>query len=89
MTLEGTVVNGQIVVTGDFPLPEGATVWIEFPNGEKVQFPGPPCQTYAAYLEELRTDIAEARAGIDLMDLEGFRAEMRAKYGSGPQKGEP
>jgi hypothetical protein len=85
MTLEGTVVNGRIVVNAAFPLPEGARVWIEVidPAEEEV-FPIPPLlnETYEEHIAILRQSIADAAAGIGVMSFEEFDAEMKKEFGT-------
>ncbi len=84
MTLEGTVVNGQIVVNAAFPLPEGARVWIEVidPDEEEV-FPIPPLsnETYEEHLALLRQSITDEEAGIGLMPFAEFDTEMKKEFG--------
>ncbi len=86
MTLEGTVVNGQVVFGGAPKLPEGFVVRAEFidPDDElDVALDGmpvpPPTETYEEHLALLRQSVADAKAGIGLMTLEGAMAELDAE----------
>ena len=84
MTLEGTVVNGQIVIVPNIALPEGASVRVELtdPEGDDV-FPIPPLsnETYEEHLALLRQSIADEEAGIGLMPFAEFDAEMKKEFG--------
>jgi hypothetical protein len=70
MTLEGTVVNGQVVFPGAPKLPEGFVVRavLTDPDDELeaglANVPPPPLtETYEEHLAILRQSIAEVRAG--------------------------
>jgi hypothetical protein len=64
MTLEGTVVNGVIVLDGAPPLPEGARVRVELSVGDPDDVPPPPStETHEEHLASLREGIEDAKVG--------------------------
>jgi hypothetical protein len=67
MTLEGTVVNGMIVLDGAAQLPEGARVRVELaqedPDAWENAPPPPSTETREELLASLRESIADAKAG--------------------------
>ena len=64
MTLEGTVINGVIVLDGTPPLPEGARVRVELADDEVADFPAPPItETQEEHLAQLREGIEDAKRG--------------------------
>lgn len=63
MTVEGTVVNGRIVLDGSPELPDGARVRVEWTE-DWTDRPGPPFrETHAEIVESLRQSIAAMKAG--------------------------
>jgi hypothetical protein len=62
MTLEGTVVNGVIVLDGAAPLPEGARVRVELADEEDL-FPPPEPYDREKELAILREALEDVRAG--------------------------
>jgi hypothetical protein len=71
MTLEGTVVNGMIVLDGTAQLPEGARVRVEvFEDPDDI---GPPPEPYdrATELAILREALEDVKAGrgMDAMEF--------------------
>ena len=62
MTLEGTVVNGVIVLNTGAQLPEGAKVLVELADGDDL---APPPENYGREKELaiLRESLEDARAG--------------------------
>ncbi|HYH68844.1 MAG TPA: hypothetical protein VD866_29395 [Urbifossiella sp.] len=85
MTLEGTVVNGQLVFPGAPPFPEGFVVRVTFTDpddeleAELENVPPPPqTESYEEHLTILRQSIAEAKAGIGLMTVAEAMAEADA-----------
>ena len=67
MTLEGTVVDGKIVLDGGSALPEGARVRVE-PTGNYAEDwemvpPPPTTETREEFLASLRESIAAMEAG--------------------------
>jgi hypothetical protein len=90
MTLEGTVVNGQIVLDAGTSLPEGARVRIELePNDELDNLPPPPqTETYEEHLAMLRQSIEEAKAGIGGVEARQFLKDLAMKHNLPLQPGE-
>lgn len=62
MTLEGTVVNGLIVLDGGTQLPEGERVRVEVTDPDEL---APPLESYDRHKELaiLRESLEDARAG--------------------------
>ena len=77
MTLEGTVINGAIVLDAGAKLPEGTRVQVEVSGEEDV---GPPPEPYDRdkELAILREALAEAKAGQG-MPFEEFMANLAAE----------
>lgn len=78
MNLEGTVVNGMILLDGNPRLPEGARVWVELE--EPLEYPHP----MASYDREkelalLRGRIAETKAGAPGIPLREGMAQIAAE----------
>ena len=65
MTLQGTVVNGAIVLDGSPLLPEGARVRVELAEEDDFDdFSLPPAtETYEEHLAALRESIEDMKAG--------------------------
>ncbi len=64
MTLEGTVVNGAIVLDGAPALPEGARVRVELSGDDPDDAPPPPTtETHEEFLASLRESIANVNDG--------------------------
>ncbi len=78
MTLEGTVVNGVIVLDGSNPLPEGVRVRIEVVDEDDV---GPPPEPYdrEKELAILRETLEDVRAGRGV-PFEEFMAELAEEF---------
>ena len=75
MQLEGTVVNGMIVLNGTPQLPEGARVWVELE--EALEYPHP----MAPYDREkelalLRDRIAGSNCGVSGIPLKEAMARI-------------
>lgn len=81
MTLQGTVVNGTIVLDGNPPLAEGARVRVEYAEDDEFDdiAPPPTTETYEEHLAILRQSIAEAKAGIPGRTVEEAMAEVDAE----------
>jgi hypothetical protein len=79
MTLQGTVVNGAIVLDGSPTLPEGARVWVELETEDELDDvvpPPPTTETYEEHLTSLRQLIEESKAGIGGITLAEAIAEL-------------
>jgi hypothetical protein len=78
MTLEGTVVNGAIVLDGGVQLPEGARVRIELADPDDL---APPLEPYdrEKELAILRESLEDVRAGRT-MPFEEFMAKLAEEY---------
>ena len=65
MTLQGTVVNGAIVLDGSPLLPEGARVRVELTDEDDFHdlSPPPTNETYEQHLAALRESIEDMKAG--------------------------
>ena len=79
MTIEGTIINGIIVLDGSPQLPEGKRVIVDL-EGDDFG-PLPTTETYAEHLELLRQSLAMMDAGERGMPLEEFAAELKAEFG--------
>ena len=86
MTLEGTVVNGMIVLDGTPPLPEGVRVRVELALDDELDnMPLPPAtETYEEHLAILRQSIAETRAGMPGIPLAEGMARIAAELNLPP-----
>ncbi len=78
MTLEGTVINGAIVLDGGAKLPEGARVQVEVPDGDD-HFPPPEPYDRAKELEILREALEDVKAGRGI-PFEKFMAAVAAEF---------
>ncbi|HYT87479.1 MAG TPA: hypothetical protein VEL76_02065 [Gemmataceae bacterium] len=78
MTLEGTVVNGVIVLDGGARLPEGERVRVEVADPDDL---APPLEPYdrAKELAILREALEDVRAGRGVPAREFFK-ELALKY---------
>jgi hypothetical protein len=79
MTLEGTVVNGVIVLDGTPPLPEGARVRVEL--AEKVEYPHPMApydrEKELAVLRDRNAEMQAGAPGIPLKEgMDRIAAEL-------------
>ena len=79
MTIEGTVINGVVVLDGSPQLPEGQRVIVDLESDDFG--PPPSTETYAEHIASLRQAMADIDAGIKGMPLEQFAAEMKAEFG--------
>jgi hypothetical protein len=86
MTLEGTVVNGVIVLDGGSQLPEGARVQIELADHDDLS---PPPEPYDRdkELAILRESIEDMKAGRTV-DARQALADIARKYGLPLEPGE-
>ena len=77
MTLEGTVVNGMIVLDSAASLPEGARVWVELEDDDAY----PPVEPYdrKKELAILREALEDVKAGRGTPARE-FLKELAAQY---------
>ncbi len=78
MTLEGTVVNGAIVLDNGARLPEGERVRVELVDDDDL---APPLEPYdrAKELAILREALEDVKAGRG-MPFEEFMAQLAAEY---------
>jgi hypothetical protein len=81
MALEGTVVNGMIVLDGMERLPEGTRVRVELAGQADPDDLGPPPEPYdrAKELAILREALADVKAGRG-MPFEEFMAKLAAEH---------
>jgi hypothetical protein len=88
MTLEGTVVNGVIVLNGGAALPEGARVRIELEVDDdlgNLPLPPPTAETYEEHLANLRQSIQDTKDGRG-RPLEEVMAEIAKEFNLPPVK---
>jgi hypothetical protein len=78
MTLEGTMVNGVIVLDGGAQLPEGARVRVEVIDPEDLAPPPEPCDREKE-LAILRESLQDAEAGRT-RPFEEVMAEVAGRY---------
>lgn len=89
MTLEGTVVNGTIVLDGAPPLPEGARVRVELTEDDSDDVGPPPTgETHEEFLTSLREGIEETKAGVGGIEARKFLKELAIKHNLPLQPGE-
>jgi hypothetical protein len=88
MTLQGTVVNGVIMLDGNPPLPEGARVRVELADDENdLRDPGLEPGTREEELTILRQSIEDMKAGRGRPAREVLK-EIALKYNLPLQPGE-
>lgn len=85
MSLEGTIVNGLVVLDGNPQLPEGARVRLEIEDEGDVDLPL-PTETYEEHLAILRQSIADMDAGVKGMPLDEAMAKISAEFNLPPVK---
>lgn len=82
MTLEGTVVNGVVVLEAGARVPEGTRVLVDIASDvEHFEYPHP----MAPYDREKEIELLQAshdewKAGVPGQSLEEFAAELRRDY---------
>ncbi len=78
MPLEGTIVNGVIVLDGGAQLPEGTRVRVEVADPDDIPLPAEPydCEKELAILRESLEDIRAGRG----VPFEEFMAQLAAEY---------
>ncbi len=84
MTVEGTVINGVIVLDGSPHLPEGQRVIVDL---EEDYEPPPSTQTYAEHLELLRKSLAMMDAGERGRSVEDVFDEIERELASHSDNG--
>jgi len=84
--LEGTVVNGVVVLDGGAPLPEGARVRVEVADPNDLSPPVEP-NDREQELAILRESLEDAKAGRT-RPFEEVMAEIAARYNLAPPKRE-
>ncbi len=86
MTLEGTVVNGAIVLDGGVQLPDGARVRVELADPDDL---APPAEPYdrEQELAILREALEDVRAGRGTPARE-FLKELAAEFNLPLEQGE-
>ncbi len=87
MSLEGTVVNGVVVLDGGPQLAEGARVRVE-PEDEDDIGPPPSTETYEEHLAALRQSLADMDAGAKGIPLDEAMARISAEFNLPPVKSE-
>lgn len=83
MELEGTVVNGVIVLDGNPPLPEGVRVRVELDSErdeDNIRIPALEPGTREDELAALREAYAEAKAGIGGVEARQFLKDLAIKH---------
>jgi hypothetical protein len=89
MVLEGTVVNGVVVLDGAAPLPEGTRVRVALEEDHFDDVSPPPIkETYEEHLAVLRQSIGEAHAGEGGVEARQFLKDLAKKYNLPLQPGE-
>jgi hypothetical protein len=83
MTLEGTVVNGMIVLDTGAQLPEGTRVRVELADEDDDLFPPPEPYDRDKELAILHEALEDVRAGRG-MPFEEFMANLAAEYNLPP-----
>ena len=84
MILEGTVINGVIVLDGSPALPEGQRVFVDL---EEDYEPPPSTETYADHLELLRKSLAMMDAGEEGRSVEDVFDEIERALASHSDNG--
>lgn len=87
MTLDGTVVNGVIVLDGSPSLPEGARVRVELTDDDDMGQPPEPYdrEKELAILREAIEDVKADRGGVP---FEEFMADLAKEFNLPPIKPE-
>jgi hypothetical protein len=85
MSVEGTIVNGVVVLDRPALFPEGARVRVDFAEDEKLEYPHP----MAPYDREkeialLKESHEQYLAGVPGTSLEEVEAEMAREFGFPP-----
>ena len=86
MTLEGTVVNGVVVMDAGTPLPEGARVRVELAEDDDL-FPPPEPYDREKELALLRESLEDVKAGRTAPARQAL-ADLARKYGLPLEPGE-
>jgi hypothetical protein len=79
MTLEGTVVNGTVVLDTGAHFPEGARVRVELADEDDDLFPPPEPYDREKELAILRESLEDVRAGRG-MEAREFLKQLAEKY---------
>ena len=79
MSLEGTVVNGVVVLDGSPHLPEGLRVRVDLDDEDDIG-PPLPTETYEEHLAALRQSIADMDAGVKGIPLDEVMAQISAEF---------
>jgi hypothetical protein len=79
MTLEGTVINGAIVLDPGARFPEGARVRVELAEDDDDHFPPPEPYDREKELAILRESLEDVKAGRTT-PFEEFMADLAKKY---------
>ena len=90
MTLQGTIINGVIVLDGSPLLPEGARVRVELAEEDDFDdLPVSPAnETYEEHLAALRESIEQTRAGSPGIPLEEAMTRIAAEFNLPPVRSE-
>jgi hypothetical protein len=83
MTLEGTIVNGMVVLDTGAQLPEGTRVRVELADEDNDLFPPPEPYDRDKELAILREALEDVKAGRG-MPFEEFMANLAAQYNLPP-----
>jgi hypothetical protein len=83
MTLEGTVINGAIVLDAGARFPEGARVRVELAEDDDDLFPPPEPYDREKELAILREALEDVKAGRGT-PFEEFMAELAAEFNLPP-----
>jgi hypothetical protein len=83
MTLEGTVINGLVVLDTAGHLPEGARVRVELADEDDDLFPPPEPYDRDKELAILREALEDVKAGRG-MPFEEFMAKLAAEHNFPP-----
>ena len=79
MTIEGTVINGVIVLDGSPQLPEGKRVVVDL-EGDDFGPPPPSTETYAEHIASLRQSLADIDAGIKGIPLDEAMEKIAIEF---------
>jgi len=87
MTVEGVVMSGQVIASVPGSWPEGSRVSValvdedDILDAELASCPPPPeTETHEEFLESLRQEIADIKAGIRGIPLEQLERELAAEF---------